>query len=81
MCTLEVKEFHSLKKDEIFVFGSNLHGFHISRAAKAALQWGAKERVGFGLEGQTFAIPTIGVDYSEIKTAIKLFCEFTKILA
>lgn len=48
----------TLKENEIFVFGSNESGIHGAGAAHLAKQWGAKSGVGFGLEGQTFAIPT-----------------------
>ena len=43
----------------IFVFGSNTRGFHGAGAAKEAREnWGAKQGVGFGRTGMTFAIPT-----------------------
>jgi hypothetical protein len=48
----------SLKENEIFVFGSNEAGRHGKGAAKQALKWGARYGIGFGLQGQTFAIPT-----------------------
>ena len=46
-------------KNMIFVFGSNEGGWHGAGAAKFALEHrGAKLRVPFGQEGQSFAIPT-----------------------
>lgn len=49
----------SLKKNEIFVFGSNERGIHGAGAAKAAFDYyGAIWGQGFGLQGETFAIPT-----------------------
>ena len=46
-------------KTAIFVFGSNEGGFHGAGAARFALEHrGAKLRVAFGQEGQSFAIPT-----------------------
>jgi len=46
-------------KDWIFVFGSNLAGFHGAGAALAAYKYyGAELGVGWGLTGQSFAIPT-----------------------
>lgn len=51
-------EINELKPDEIFVFGSNTRGVHGGGAALTALKWGAKMGIGFGLEGQTFALPT-----------------------
>ena len=48
-----------LKSNEVFVFGSNLGGFHGAGAARLAKEnWGAKMGVGFGPTGQTFAIPS-----------------------
>ena len=49
----------SLKKGEIFVFGSNESGIHGAGAAAFAEQrFGAKRGQGWGLAGKTFAIPT-----------------------
>lgn len=43
----------------IFVFGSNLLGIHGAGAAKAALEkHGAKQGVGEGRSGNSYAIPT-----------------------
>lgn len=55
----------TLKPDEIFVFGSNLAGMHGGGAARIArLHFGAVMGVGVGLQGQSYAIPTMqgGVD-------------------
>ena len=50
----------NLKDDEIFVFGSNESGLHIGGAAKiASLRFGALEGQGEGLQGYSYAIPTI----------------------
>lgn len=44
---------------EIFVFGSNLGGYHGAGSALHARQhYGAKMGVGFGPTGQAYAIPT-----------------------
>ena len=56
---------NSLNENEIFVFGSNLGGFHGGGAARVALEcFGAKWGQGVGLQGQSYAIPTMhgGVD-------------------
>lgn len=48
-----------LKDNEIFVFGSNMAGIHGAGAALFAKKlFGAKQGVGYGLVGKTFAIPT-----------------------
>ena len=48
-----------LKKNEVFVFGSNESGIHGAGAAKVArTNFGAQMGKGFGIQGQSFAIPT-----------------------
>ena len=42
----------------IFVFGSNEAGRHGKGAALTAMAYGAKTSVGFGRQGNSFAIPT-----------------------
>lgn len=56
----------SLRPGEIFVFGSNIRGQHAGGAAAAAVRhFGAVWGQGVGLQGQSYAIPTMegGVDY------------------
>lgn len=48
-----------LEPNQIFVFGSNVDGLHYGGAARTALQWGAEMGNPVGLQGQTYAIPTI----------------------
>lgn len=49
-----------LQPDEIFVFGSNLAGMHGGGAARLAYQkFGAVWGQGVGLQGQSYAIPTM----------------------
>lgn len=52
------EKIKKLKRNEIFVFGSNLLGIHGSGAAKDAMAFGAVRGIGVGLEGQTYALPT-----------------------
>lgn len=55
----------SLKPNEVFVFGSNLAGMHGGGAARIAhLYFGAVMGNGDGMQGQSYAIPTMqgGVD-------------------
>lgn len=80
----------SLESNEIFVFGSNTGGFHGAGAARTALQWGAKMRVGVGLSGKTYAIPTKDVikngkdsfletmPLDDIQLYVNKFIEFAK---
>lgn len=68
----------------IFVFGSNLAGRHGAGAAAYALRFkGAKYGVGYGLVGQSYAIPTKDWEIETlpiwaIKTFIDAFLGFAK---
>ena len=72
----------SLKENEIFVFGSNLSGFHGAGAAKTAMEWGAIWGQGVGLQGKTYAIPTKSegitrtLTIEEIKPYVDEFIQF-----
>jgi len=49
-----------LNNNQIFVFGSNELGQHIGGAAKQALeQFGAINGIGEGIQGQSYAFPTL----------------------
>lgn len=66
-----------LKPNEIFVFGSNIHGMHGGGAARIAnMKFGAKLGVGEGLTGQCYALPTMegGVDYIAVKVQNFIEC-------
>lgn len=69
----------SLKADEIFVFGSNLHGHHAGGAAKVAEKmFGAIWGQGVGLQGQSYAIPTMQGVVETIKPYVDQFINFAK---
>ena len=68
-----------LANNEVFVFGSNIAGKHNGGAAKAAMvRFGAQYGVGEGLQGQSYAIPTVGCQYRETALAIQRFISFAK---
>ena len=66
----------SLESNEIFVFGSNASGFHAGgAAAKAMHDFGAIWGQGEGLQGQSYAIPTMeGLE--SMKAAIERVTQF-----
>lgn len=69
----------SLKSDEIFVFGSNLHGHHGGGAARAArIRFGAIWGQGVGQQGQSYAIPTMQGGVDTIKPYVDQFIAFAK---
>ena len=67
----------ALKENEIFVFGSNLAGAHGGGAAWiAARLFGAIMGQGVGLQGQSYAIPTMQGGVETIKPYVDEFIEF-----
>ena len=69
----------SLKENEIFVFGSNLAGMHGGGAARiACLHFGAVMGKGVGLQGQSYAIPTMQGGVETIRPYVNDFIDFTK---
>ncbi len=67
-----------LAENEIFVFGSNIRGMHAGGAARLALKWGAVMGQGVGLQGQTYAIPTMNGSVESIKPYVDEFITFAK---
>ncbi len=64
----------SLGKDDIFVFGSNLAGIHAGGAARVAYQrFGAIMGQGVGIQGQSYAIPTMHGGVEEIRPYVDEF--------
>ena len=68
-----------LRPDEVFVFGSNLAGTHGGGAARVAVQrFGAVMGQGVGLQGQSYAIPTMQGGVETIKPYVDEFVAFAK---
>ena len=66
-----------LKENEIFVFGSNLAGAHGGGAARVAFKYfGAVMGQGVGLQGQSYAIPTMQGGVETIKPYVDEFIQF-----
>ena len=69
----------SLKADEVFVFGSNLDGRHGGGAARAAMnKFGAIWGQGVGLQGQSYAIPSMQGGVETIKPYVDQFIAFAQ---
>ena len=69
----------SLKENEIFVFGSNLAGMHGGGAARIArLHFGAVMGKGVGLQGQSYAIPTMQGGVETIRPYVDDFIDFAE---
>lgn len=69
----------SLEPDEVFVFGSNLQGAHGGGAAAMALMFfGAVWGQGVGMQGQSYAIPTMQGGVETIAPFVDEFIEYAK---
>lgn len=68
-----------LQPGEIFVFGSNLGGMHGGGAAYAAYRkFGAIMGQGVGLQGNSYAIPTMQGGVETIKPYVDEFIDFAR---
>lgn len=74
----------TLNPGEIFVFGSNESGKHNGGAALTAMKWGAIYGQPYGLQGSTFAIPTVNFSVTnklpveKIQSYVSKFIQFAK---
>ena len=69
----------SLAQNEVFVFGSNLQGSHGGGAAAAAVRYfGAIWGQGVGMQGQSYAIPTMHGGVEAIKPYVDEFIEYAR---
>lgn len=68
-----------LGQDDIFVFGSNLRGIHTGGAAHTAVKlFGAKMGQGVGIQGQSYAIPTMQGGVDTIKPYVDQFIDLAR---
>ncbi len=73
------EKIDSLSPSEIFVFGSNLAGHHVGGAARTALnKFGAVYGQGVGLQGQSYAIPTMQGGVETIAPYVDEFISYAK---
>ena len=76
-CTSE--RISQLAPNEVFVFGSNLVGMHGGGAARVARErFGAVMGQGVGLQGQSYAIPTMQGGVETIQPYVDEFIDFAK---
>lgn len=69
----------TLGPKDIFVFGSNLQGRHAGGAARIAMnRFGAIFGQGIGLQGNSYAIPTMQGGVETIKPYVDEFISFAK---
>ena len=73
------ERINKLEPNQIFVFGSNLEGHHAGGAARLAHdRFGAIWGQGVGLQGQSYAIPTMHGGVETIKPYVDEFIKFAK---
>ena len=66
-------QIYTLEANEIFVFGSNIHGMHMGGAARVAYnEFGAEWGNGEGLQGKAYALPTME-GFDSTKRAVEHF--------
>ena len=71
------ERIESLQPQEIFVFGSNLGGYHGGGAAAIAMRkFGAIWGQGVGLQGQSYAIPTMQGGVETIRPYVEDFIDY-----
>ena len=69
-----------LQPNEVFVFGSNLQGMHGGGAARIAYrEFGAVMGQGVGLQGQSYAIPTMQGGVETIRPYVDAFIDFATV--
>lgn len=68
-----------LRENEVFVFGSNLAGMHAGGAAHLAFRkFGAVWGQGVGLQGRSYAIPTMQEGVETIRPHVEAFIGFAR---
>ena len=68
-----------LEPGEIFVLGSNLAGVHGGGAARIALEkFGAVPGQGVGLQGRSYAIPTMQGGVETVRPYVEEFVDFAR---
>lgn len=73
------EQISALGPGDVFVFGSNLAGKHYGGAARAAVQhFGAIMGQGEGLQGQSYAIPTMQGGVETIAPYVDRFIAFAQ---
>lgn len=72
-------QINSLNPGEVFVFGSHISGHHAGGAARFAVErFGAVVGQGEGLQGSSYAIPTMGSN-EDFARAVDRFLQFARL--
>lgn len=75
----ELRAYMDANPNAVLIFGSNLYGLHLGGIARMAQEYyGAKEGVGKGLQGRTYAIPTMQGGIQSIAPYVDEFIAFAE---
>ena len=75
----ELRAYMDANPHAVLIFGSNLYGLHLGGIARMAQEcYGAKEGIGKGLQGRSYAIPTMQGGVSSIAPHVDEFIAFAE---
>ena len=75
----ELRAYMDANPNAVLIFGSNLYGLHLGGIARMAQEcYGAKEGIGKGLQGRTYAIPTMQGGIQSIAPYVDEFIAFAE---
>ena len=75
----ELRAYMDANPNAVLIFGSNLYGLHLGGIARMAQEcYGAKEGVGKGLQGRSYAIPTMQGGVHSIAPHVDEFIAFAE---
>ena len=73
----ELRAYMDANPEAILIFGSNIYGLHLGGIARMAQEcYGAQEGIGKGLQGRTYAIPTMQGGIHSIAPHVDEFIAF-----
>ena len=75
----ELRAYMDANPNAVLIFGSNLYGLHLGGIARMAQEYyGAKEGIGKGLQGRSYAIPTMQGGIQSIAPYVDEFIAFAE---
>ena len=75
----ELRAYMDANPNAVLIFGSNLYGLHLGGIARMAQEcYGAKEGIGKGLQGRSYAIPTMQGGIPSIAPYVDEFIAFAE---
>lgn len=76
----ELRAYMDDNPEAVLIFGSNIYGLHLGGIARMAAQfYGAKEGIGRGLQGRSYAIPTMQGGVNSIAPHVNEFIAYAAV--